>query len=368
MKAIFFTIVGIWMAASSLLARDLQGGHAYILAAGDSITDDLLYFGRSLEVNGWVKSDVYFFGETIQVNGYVGDDLLIFSRRARIRGVVWGNVFFFGQELWVEGTVHGSIRSMGERIQLSPGAVVRGNVFSGSKLFVLDGARVDGALRGGAGKIVLNGTVQGNVKYETDEVIFGEQFQSFRSVEITFYKEKPAVIPHAPANLTVGVKPAKPFYRHPFKIWLGVSALLVGLLFISIFPGANREMAQITQQNPLKVGGIGGLFLIIMPVATLLAVLVLPLLFILGGIYFIILYLSQLLGASILGQWIMQRFLHQDHPGRYLAFLLGFIILKGGSWIPFVGTLVYLVLTFLGTGALLLVAWRQYRGGNEIWA
>ncbi|NOX36292.1 MAG: polymer-forming cytoskeletal protein [Calditrichaeota bacterium] len=365
MRGLFLTMLSIWITAYSLLALDVQGGHAYTLAAGDSVTDDLLYFGRSLEVNGWVKSDVYFFGETIQVNGQIGDDLLIFSRRARILGEVRGNVFFFGQELQVEGTVHGSIRSMGERIQLLPGAVVHGSVFSGSKAFVLDGARVDGDVQGGADNIILNGIVNGNIRFEINEVTFGEQFKSSRSVEITFYREKPASIPNAPPNLIVHVKPTKPFYRHPVKIWLGLSGLLIGLLFISIFPGVNREMAQIAWQHPLKVGGVGGLFLIIMPVVTLLSVIVLPLMFILGGIYLMVLYLSKLLGASILGQWLMQQFLKQENPGKYLAFLVGFFILKAVTWIPYLGTLAYLALAFLGTGALLRVAWRQYRGTEE---
>ncbi len=343
-------------------AMYFEGGGSYTVQPADTVSDDLLYFGRELTVSGTVQSDVYFFGEMLQINGHIGDDVLIFGRRAIIRGEVNGNVFFFGQELKVQGTVHGTIRSMGERIELLPGAVVEGNVISGSKEFRLEGARVTGYLQGGSGIAIFNGTVGRKVNFETESVRFGEQFAAGDSVTITFYKEKPATIPNAPANLIVHVKPARPFYRSPWKIWLGLSALVVGLLIVGLFPGANREMAQLAWQNPVKVGGIGGLFLLIVPVITLLSVVVLPLMFILGSLYLIVLYVGKLLGVSVVGQWMLQRLLQKEHPNGFLAFLLGFIVLNAVTFIPLIGSLVYFVVAFLGVGAMVMVLWRQYRG------
>ncbi len=360
-------LAGWWIlliGLGALHGMDIQGGHYFIVSATDTVKDDLLYFGRSLEMKGYVSSDIFFFGEDIRVEGPVEDDVLIFARRAVLRGEVRGNVFFFGEVLRVEGMIHGSVRSMGRMVVLAPGARILGNVYSGSQTFVLQEARVEGSITGGAGSATFNGRVNGSVTFEANDVQFGSHFQSGGGVTITFLKQRPDTIPNAPGNLEIRERPSKPFYKSPWRIWFFLSALTMGLLFIALFPNAVWEMTLLTATRPLKTGGMGALFFLLFPILTLLSIIVPPLMVTLGAFYLLLVYLSKLLGAGVLGQLLWKRFQPNIRPNRYLAYLLGFILVYGVGFIPILGTLFVIAVALIGTGALIQVMWRTYQGSG----
>ncbi len=357
-RFIFGATLVILSIYSGTWAMDAQAGDSYFLQPGDSVQDDLLYFGRYLEVNGYVQSDVYFFGEELVLNGHIGDDVLVFGRKAILSGEITGNVFFFGQILELKGVVHGSVRAMGQQLTLLPGARVKGDVFMGGKRISINQAQIDGGFKGGAGEIVLNGTIQKGVQFEGGDVAFGPRFRSRGKVVVTLHQKKSEAIPNAPANLELHYKTRKPFYQRPVSLWLGVSAFIVGLLFVAAFPGANWEMVNIARHQSIKTIGIGALFVIVFPVVALLLIIVPPLTFIFGAFYLTLLYLSKMLGASVLGQILLQQW--GKNQNRYLGYALGFVVLSLIGLIPVVGSLVIFIMAFLAVGALLQVMWQQY--------
>ncbi len=368
MKTLFVLLFSLVLSIPQLFAMQVRGGDSYTVQAPDTIRDDALYFGRTLNIQGSVESDVYFMGEVLTVDGHIGDDVLIFGRRAIIRGEVQGNVFFFGEELRVEGTIHGSIRSFGKNIQILPGAVVEGNIYSGSKWFLLKKAVVKGSLQGGAGKITLDGSVNGSIDFNATEVEFGPDFRTENSVKLTLPHPVTEPLPKAPANLEIVVKPPKPFYKSPIRIWWAVSTFLMGVLFVITFPGVNWEMGVRARQQWLKVAGIGLVFILIWPVFTVIALIIPPLMFISGGLYLTLLYMSKLLAASVVGQWVGQKLFggnkRQSWP-PVVAYTVGFIGISLIELIPIVGFLATVLFSALGLGALILVLWQQYRSNSD---
>ncbi len=365
MKTFFKLILVSMLVSTSLWSMQVQHAETYSLQSADTVRDDLLFFGNSLDVKGYVQSDVYFFGEEIRFTGHVGDDMLIFGRKAILEGDVDGNVFFFGQILEVKGTVHGSVRAMGQQIKLLPGSHIEGNVYAGGRTIVFDQTVVDGFFRGGAGEVIFNGTIAKGVDFEGGAVEFGKNFRTYGKVLLTVYKQNKNEIANAPANAEITFKSPKPFYKRPIAMWLSISAFVVGLLFVTIFPGVNWEMATIARTEPLKSSGIGALFLLVFPVVALLLIIIPPLALISGALYLTVLYLSKMLGASILGQYILGHWFKKERFNRYVAYILGFVVLLLLGAIPVVGFIVWVIVVMISIGALLQVVWQQYRKGTS---
>ena len=73
-------------------AAEIRRGPNAGVAAGETINNDLIVFGRGVRIDGTVKGDVIAFTQDLTVNGHVTGDLIVFGQSARVDGQVDGNV------------------------------------------------------------------------------------------------------------------------------------------------------------------------------------------------------------------------------------------------------------------------------------
>jgi hypothetical protein len=96
----------------------------------------------------------------------------------------------------------------------------------------------------------------------------------------------------------------------------------------------------------------------VVPVACLISLLLLvtlPLGFIVMQFYLIAVFLSRLVTAHYLGDWILRR-VGQQRPSEYVALAGGLVIFFLAAEIPYVGFLIWLTALFLGVGGMFLAA------------
>ena len=103
-----------------------------------------------------------------------------------------------------------------------------------------------------------------------------------------------------------------------------------------------------------------------MPVAGLLAsvlIITIPLVFIAGMIFGLLVYLARVPVAIWIGSWILER-LGRTRKSPYLAFLVGITALYLAFLIPYLGNLAWWATLFVGLGAIVLYLsdqWQQRR-------
>ena len=143
--------------------------------------------------------------------------------------------------------------------------------------------------------------------------------------------------------------------------WVGfsVSTILLGVVLLLLLPGLDGSVVSAWRERTGgSVGwGLGAFFLL--PVAAILllvTVLALPLgLYILLGLA--LLYtVGYVAGALVLGRLVVK-----PPTSRFLAFLVGWVILRAIALIPVVGGLVFLLASVVGLGVLVVNA-RRHEG------
>ena len=116
-----------------------------------------------------------------------------------------------------------------------------------------------------------------------------------------------------------------------------------------------RKTAEIIRTKPLKSLGIGFVTYICMPLVLLLLlvfILTIPLMFVVGLAYAIALYIAKFYFSIWLGNIILGRGGRTD-VSPIPSMLLGLTLVYLVTAIPFVGTLVGIVIIFFGLGALM---------------
>lgn len=149
-------------------------------------------------------------------------------------------------------------------------------------------------------------------------------------------------------------------------IGLAIAAIVAGLVLAALASRQVRQAEAIISHEPVKtfaVGLFGMIGLAILGIVLIATIVGAPIgLSILWGILPVV----GMLGFLVIGIWIGEWILTRAEPGRtrerpYLAAVLGLVVMFVLSIIPFISGLV----TLFGVGAVLLLAWRTFRGPVE---
>ena len=225
------------------------------------------------------------------------DDAVIFDGDATIDGTARGNVVAFNGDVVVTGSVGGDVVALNGRVTLADGANVGGNVVSSQTPNVGPGAVVGGEVR----------------------------HESYRF--------------NAGDLAVVG--------RIAFWIAASVSSFLLGLLLVFAWPRASDAIAAAAKGSVGGSIGWGALMFFGLPIVggILVATIVASLLG-LGVLLALVLIYS--LGYAA-GAFAFGRLLLKPPTHRFLAFLLGWGILRLVALIPILGGLLFMAATIPGT-------------------
>lgn len=347
-----------------------QGGDLMV-PAEKSIDDDYFAAGETVTVKGRIAGDMFAAGNHVAADGIIGGDIIAMGRQIDAGGSIGGNIRTAGQAVNVRGDVERSVAAACQEFTVGDSSVIGGNVLAAAGKLRIDG-KIKGNLRGSAGTVLIAGEVARNVEVFADHVVVmpGAKIGG----NLTYKSDNPADIRDgAQINGTVkriAVAPPaeKPLFGRIWEEVLKVLALLVlALFFVLLLPLATEQVADTVRTRPWLSLGLGaGGFLVIPALAILffITVIGIPLgclslvgygAFLGAGILLGKVFLGFLLGVSIL-----RALTKKQQVSPIWSVLLGTLVIKLVTYIPYVGCFVNLLVVLLVLGALLYLAGQHW--------
>jgi len=239
----------------------------------------------------------------VPVGGTVGT-AVIFNGDATIDGTATESVVAFNGDVEITGTVGDDVVAFNGRVIVRSGAEVGGDIASRQDPQIEDGATVGGEIKGISGRFDLEG---------------------------------------------LG-------WVARYVWWFGytVSTLILGLVLLLFLPGVDGPLADAFRRRTGASFGFGAAIFFLLPIAAVLLLVVvvaIPL-----GVFLLLALALLYTFGYVAGAHALGRRLVKQPGSRYVAFLVGWLILRGIGLIPFLGGLVWLAASIAGLGALAIAA------------
>lgn len=290
--------------------RGISRASRAVATFGLALLATLLWAGpasaQSAEPGGENDDLVVLTGRLVVPEGERVDAAVIFDGDASVAGTVGQSLVVFNGDVEISGTVRRDVVVFNGDVVIRSGAEVGGNLVSRESATVEPGATVTGDQQTIAGRIDI-----------------GE----------------------------VGLVSR-------FVWWLGytVSTLILGLVLLALAPGLDAAIARVARERMGAAIGFGALCFFLLPVAAgllLLTVVGIPLgLFVLLALA-LVYTVGYVVGAHGIGRFVMK-----PPSSRWVAFLVGWLILRVIALIPVLGGLSWLLAVIFGLGLLLAAARR----------
>lgn len=354
-------------------AADVRRGRSIVVPAGEVIHNDLVAAGPSVRIDGTVEGDVIAFTRNLTVSGHVTGDVIGFAGVTLIDGKVDGNVRVASQSVMLQGEIGKNLSSLSKTLDLSSKA----NVEGGAIVLAGDGD-LDGKIQHDLLGLIGRGDIEG--------LIGGEVWVRGGSLTVASTGEirGPATFegPQQP-EVEAGAKMAGPFRteitqeirrnrrtaaRSMVRALSGyVAAVAVGIFLLLVFPGFFRAALHEAESIGLPIG-VGAVALIAGAFVWALGVLLL-FIGVGAGVAAAMAYAPVLYAAQVfVGAWLGNKILGASHadPNATLSawitrLAVGLLILRVASFVPILGTFVWVAVLLWGTGAVLLGFYRISR-------
>ncbi len=331
----------------------VAGGNVYI---NDSVTRDILVVGGTVTIKGYVGGRIRSIGGTIRITGNVQNDLVIAAGNIFLEkgSTVFGSLLATGGDLTLNGDIKGDIKVAVGSFKLY-GTAGR-NLDCRAGKIEIDGTIAGSSILAASDNLMIsnNAAFKGEVRYWTSDknVNFGKSLEKGNAVSDESLAIKTRSWYFLGATTLAGI-----------LLYLGmglVSIIMLQYLFASIF----KKAGDTVYLSTLKSLGSGFLFLAGMPVLIFLVFITLvgaPLgLILLFGYITVILLCSSI--VSMTGaNWLNNR--SGNNPGSWSLIWKAFgifILLRLILFTPFLGWFLYLLLSCIACGAILLnIKWKR---------
>jgi hypothetical protein len=247
---------------------------------------------------------VVLTGDLFVPEGATVATAVIFNGDATIEGTVTESVVVFNGDVEISGTVGDDVVAFNGGVIVRSSAEVDGDIASRQPARIEDGATVRGAVQGITGRFDLEGLGW------------------------------------------VG--------RYVWWIGYSISTLVLGLVLLLFAPGLDESLTDVFRRRMGGSFGFGAVIFFLLPVAAVL-LLVVVVTIPLGLFLLLALALLYTLGY-VAGAHVLGRKLVKTPSSRFLAFLIGWMILRGIGLIPVLGGLAWVVASIAGLGAVVLAA------------
>ncbi len=361
----------VWLAAGVCLAAALMpetasasifyAGKRYVVAPGDTITDDLLLWTNEGAFDGVLTEDLVMFCRRYKMTGQVQGNIFSASQYATIRGTVDRSVRIFAQTATIDGTITNNLIAFASDIELSRNSRVgRDATLLGGEISTSGEIGRNLTIRGG--QVIISGKIGGDLDITADKISIVAPAEILGSVK---YKSKEeiqidngVVISGAVERMKIEKKDTQGGgVSWPFRFVLFLCALVTGLIITAVFKQHTAHAVGVALQKPLVTLGVGFVGFCIAPIAVL--VLCLTIIGIPAGIillfgFTIFFYIAKIYVAVVLGRLVIGLFHKTSAPKTGWALLLGLFIMFLVFAIPYLGFVLYLGTIFIGMGAIVL--------------
>lgn len=321
------------------------------------VASDLFYWGQSATFTGSVLDNVFVGGQLVALDG----------------GTIGGDLFAFAASTTIDGEVMGDVYAFSSQVRVTEDAVIHGNLTAFAGTLQIYG-RVSGHVLGGGGGTMIAGDV-GPVKIEAGSLTVSEtarirgdlEYESNNEADIADGARIDGAVRRSRADDQGEDEETEEaggitFWSLAWTLWSYLSNLLIGVVLLLVGGAVVRQPAHSLRERPASGLGFGFVVAVVFPVACVVAIVLivsLPL-GLLGMLVFgLLLFLSRLVAAVFVGDWLLRRLTGAVRPSEYASLALGLALLLLLAFIPYLGFLIRLVAIILGLGGIYL-ALRHY--------
>ena len=346
-------------------ATTVLGDSTVTIPATDTIDDDLVVTADSFVLDGDAELDVLAFARDVEINGNVGGSVNVAASSVTIRGHVDGSVRIAAGTVTIDGTVNGDVVVVGGTATVEPGGVLRGSLTMHGGTLTTRGT-VSGDVTGTMERLTIDGPIRGDVNVRVSDL--NVEPSAAVTGNLTYVSGSDADVSNdATVSGTIERETIAPWgidgsFRGRFfsplvrTLWMLVAGAAVIAFAPRLASALDRNM-----RRPLALFIAGAVALIAIPALALalaISVVGLPASLILIALYLIALYLSQYVVGQRLGTLILPNGWNDGSRGfLLLSMTIGVLLLSLLRYlpIPFVGSVIDLIITVGGLGAMVLL-------------
>jgi cytoskeletal protein CcmA (bactofilin family) len=363
--AVMFASLGLVAAlATTASATEFRKDQTVQVKKDETIKGDAYLMGESVRVDGTIDGDLYAFTQQLEFTGHVLGDIICFCRSARIAGQVDGNVRDASNNLTITGSVERNVTAFNELFNLeSGGRIGRSLTVFGSSV-TLDG-KLDRDFLGFFGQATIAGSIGGEMQAKGDSLTIDSSASIAGKAKFEGGK---------PAQVSSEAKLASPleFKQREHKshaqrgggyyiwrlIWTA-AYVLFGIVLFALLPSFSKETVELGEQYGASFG-LGVLVLFGVPIAAIIACVTIIGLFV--GLstlllWLVLLWAADIVVGTIVGQWLMGR--STEYWPMVLRMVVGVVIVRAITSIPFIGGWASFVVVLWGVGAIALALYRR---------
>ena len=350
------------------------------LTVDGGVTEDLMIAGGFIDVNGEIGDDIRAAGGVITINGPVADDLVVAGGTINItdKGVIGGDLVVTGGQINIAGDISGKMMASGGNITLSGK--------------VLKDVEIEDA---GNLKIEKTAEIGGNLTYSSSQkaqIADGAQINGevkFTEIREPVRQKTPVEVRPAAVAAPLGIFSWMFGATYLISMFIAfLSLFVIGLILLKVIPLIFIKFNDRMRSSPGICAGAGAINIFGVPIGVLIAwvvglVLVLTvaglgiagLLFsstvIVIVLYWILIYLSSVFIAFLIGELILSRSKLDltKYGWKVLAYFIGLAILSVIYAIPFLGGIVMFLSVLFGVGGISMIIWdwirQNARGVNK---
>ena len=358
------------------LASETRTGDDVTIGATERITDDLYIAARNVDFAGTTTGDLSVVASSVTISGTVDGTVMVAAGETEITGTVQGSLRIAGGTVRITGTVDGDVVLLAGRLELQGSGEVGGSLLLAGGDVDLNGT-IQGDVKGWAGDLTVGGTIQGAMDVRTSSFNIHDTARIVGPVTYSSRTE---------ANVNDGAEVTQGVTRNDIDPWGdgnnvfsrasgGLLRTLWGLVAGAILVALAPRLANVLGGNAkrfIPALPLGLLALVVTPIlaAILLATVIgIPAGLIVLILYFLALYLTQVVVGMAIGRFILPNGWNDGSRGFHLlAMTIGVVLLGVLRFIPvpYIHGLVTLVVTIWGLGAVAMLVVSLGRRGDRL--
>ena len=362
--AVLFTGFGMMMAvATPTSATEFRKGDTVNVKKGEVIKGDLFATGEHVRIDGEVDGDVYAFAHQVDVTGHINGDLICFAQAVRVSGVVDGNLRAGSNNVTLTGTVERNVMLWNETFNLDSSGKIGRSLTAGGETLTLDG-KIGRDFLGFAESTNISGFIGGSVREQGNSLSIASGAEIDGKTSFKGHKE-----PSVASDAKLASPPEFTLIEHKhearggsYYLWrviLTCTIILFGLALAGLMP----KFAVETVESAGQIGasfGLGVLVFFGVLIASIIACFTIVGLlvgFSAFMLWLVMVFAAELVVGGIIGQWIMGR--DDDFWPFFLRVLVGIVLVRVVTSVPFIGFWVWVIVTLWGMGAISLTIYRR---------
>jgi cytoskeletal protein CcmA (bactofilin family) len=363
-----FFIALICLLSISVHATEFLTTNAYIVAAEQTVLDEIWVAANTIEADGLFGNDLFAASsKDMSLKGsYEGNLWAAAGTTVTLDGDCFRNARLTGQTLRIDGKIAGNLMAMGNTVIIGKNASIAGNARLIGSSVVVEGTIKGNVSINSARTVTLGGRMEGDVKVVSADIILPPSARINGNLTYTSSQEL------IPAGGVVGGQLERVTPKPPpllsidrlksHAMWF-FAAFLVGVPFITTFPMTTAMASLLARKSPMKCLAVGFVASFLLPVLGLMSIsslIGLPLGALILASWGILVYVSRIIMGLMIGTLILKS--GNASIGRVLLSMAsGLAVIYLATLIPSIGLPVQMAVIWMGMGSLLLALIQKRR-------